>query len=142
MNYDMPATNYKKASEVVPPNKPESEFSWLGRWKDNGWSVRIEPRLAPAEWDRITPRLEETFSETLLNYDPMKSLELLQELLPKHMFTLIWPRCGYRKVVPRKDKRPLIIPCNAVAQFSHTNLRDVYDNKTTLARCEEHRNLM
>jgi hypothetical protein len=130
---------YRKGEEVPVQDKIDTEFSWLGRWKDNGWSIRIEPRLKREEWDPITVQLDSTWNATLMNYDAMASMELLERCLPKHELTLMWPRCGKKITQAREGKLPIVGVCGQVARFNVPGLLDAYDNKTVLARCEVHR---
>lgn len=131
-------TSMRKAEEVVAT--PDSDHSWLGRWADVGWAVRITPRLTEEQWGPFYARAEETWNPHTLNYDPMKSLELLQELLPKHDLALVWPKCGKRVEVYVRDKgRRMVSVCGAQAQHTEVHQRDVNGARVGIARCDRHR---
>lgn len=127
MNYDPKPVNYQKA-QPVPAPLPQLEYSWLGRWADAGWAIRITPRLNDNQWDKFSARAEETWDEAALNYSPDKSLELLHALFPTHTLALTWPKCG---------KRTDAGLCGAQAQ--HTEVRtDVTGARVGIARCDAH----
>lgn len=129
--------NYQRATPV-PTAPPESACSWLGRWSDVGWAIRIEPRLTEDQWRTYGTRSNEGWDEAARRYDPLKTLELLGSLFPTHTFSLAWPRCGKRVEVPRKDKLPLFLNCGEVAKHTDTHLQDVHGERTAIARCDQH----
>lgn len=134
----------KRRSEPVGARAADDACSWLGQWSGVGWSIRIEPKLTRAQWDQYTPRAEECWSETARNYDPLKTLELLASLFPTHQCSVMWPRCGKRLDaggIKQGDKivKPFYALCGAVARHTETHIRDAYDNKVAIARCDEHR---
>lgn len=123
-----------KAEPVAPDARSDDAFSWLGKWADVGWSVRVEPKLSDEEWAQVNPNLGKCWDEVNRNYDGMKAVEMLHELLPNHQLRLMWPKCGYRS---RHGYRVSI--CGAAAHFTVTHGRDVYDQRVAIARCELHR---
>lgn len=129
-------TNYQKSSEVEVP--PAGECSWLGRFQDAGWSVRIHPRLNDSQWKVFGERAEETWDATRFAYDPVKSLELLGELFPRHTLALMWPKCGYRTAHGRVGQPPVYVVCNAQARHTETKVVDVTGARVGIARCDEH----
>lgn len=129
---------YRKAGPV--PNAPaEQDCSWLGRWSDVGWAIRIEPRLTKEQWGQYSARSSEGWDETVRRYDPLKTMEVLLSLFPTHSFAVMWPRCGKRIVVSRRDKLPVYLECGEVAKHSETHLKDVHGTRTAIARCDKHR---
>jgi hypothetical protein len=129
-----------KAEPVAPDARSDEAFSWLGKWADVGWSVRVEPKLADEEWAQVNPNLGKCWDEVNRVYDGMKAVELLHELLPNHQLRLMWPKCGYRDVLTRRSTgRKYISICGAAAHFTVTHGRDVYDQRVAIARCELHR---
>lgn len=134
----------KRHSEPVSTRAADVECSWLGRWSDVGWSIRIEPKLTQEQWDRYALRAEECWDEATRNYDPLKTLELLGSLLPTHQCSVMWPRCGKRLNaggIKQGDAivKPFYALCGAVAKHTETHIRDAYGNRVALARCDEHR---
>lgn len=116
----------------------EAAYSWLGKWGDVGWSIRISPRLTEAQWGTYGKRADETWDEAARSYSSVKSLELLGELFPTHTLTLVWPKCTYRTAFHREGQVPLYVLCGQRGTVTQTHLRDVYDNKVALARCTQH----
>lgn len=137
---DLPVkfNNYEKATDVpVPP----AECSWLGRWQDVGWAIRITPRLGDSDWKVFELRAEETWDPSSLNYDAMKSLELLGELFPRCELSLVWPRCGKRTVgqrTARIGRVPAVEVCGAMAKHTDTHIKDVTGARVGIARCDAH----
>lgn len=128
MNYDPKPVNYQKA-QPVPAPLPQLEYSWLGRWADVGWAIRITPRLNDSQWKVFgLVANDDTWDEEKLNYSAEKSLEVLHRLFPRHELALTWPKCG---------KWTDAGLCGAQAQ--HTEVRtDVTGARVGIARCDAH----
>ena len=140
----MTAQESKRGGDRTSMNKagpvpPHGECSWLGRWQDNGWAIRIEPKLDSHDWDRYIRRAEESWSVSLGNYDPLVSLRILGDIFPERTVSIVWPRCGKRLEMYARDQRKWYsMTCGAVAKHTVTKIRDAYDNQVALARCEAH----
>lgn len=128
---------YKKSEPVT--KAPELDHSWLGRYQDVGWAIRITPRLTKEQWSEWGQRTEEAWDYVSLNYNAHKSLELLHQLFPTHQLALTWPKCGYRVKVPRSGQTPVYQPCGAQAQHTEVHQRDVNGARVGIARCDQHK---
>jgi len=133
---------YRKGEAVPAQDKGELMHSWLGRWQDVGWSIRITPRLTETQWEKYGARAQECWDSERLTYDAQKSLELLNALFPTHALSLTWPKCTYRMKQPRMGKTPLIVVCNGQAQHTETKTLDVTGARVGIARCDRHRGLL
>lgn len=122
----------------LPLNKRNEEHSWLGQWVKMGWAIRITPKLTGLDWEKYSVRAGECWDAVTRNYSPALSLALLSELFPLHSFSLTWPTCGKRIMHAREGQVPLFTVCGAQATHTDMHLRDVYDNKVALARCDAH----
>lgn len=131
-------TNYQKA-ETVDAQTGELDHSWLGRYQDVGWAIRITPRLTDGQWQLWSQRADETWDYTVLNYDPHKALELLGELFPRHTVSLTWPKCGKRHSVRKADGKRYTDICGTQAKHTEVHVRDVNGAKVGIARCDRHR---
>lgn len=120
-----------------------TEYSYLGKWSQVGWSIQISPKLTDAQWNEYARRAEEGWDEEALRYDPAKSSMVLEELFPGHTLALVLPECGYRtEFMRQRGKVPLFVQCGAKAPFTDTHLRDVNGNLVALARCEQHKGML
>jgi hypothetical protein len=136
--------NYQKATPV-PTAAPESACSWLGRWSDVGWAIRIEPRLTDEQWRAYGKRSNEGWDEAVRRYDPLKTLEVLASLVHRHKFTVSWPKCGKRTITASRTTGsglPVYVVCGEVAKHTDTHLQDVHGVRTAIARCDAHQGLL
>lgn len=117
----------------------QARCSWLGSFAEVGWSIRIEPRLSNAQWERLSAPLDTVWSTSARSYDPVKCLELLGELFPAHALAMHWPQCTYRTATEREGKLPLINVCNAEARHTAVGIRDTKGKRVGIPRCQEHR---
>lgn len=129
-----------RKATAVPPALRETEYSWLGRWSDIGWSIRIHPRLTPTQWDVYGKRAEECWDPAMRNYNPVKTMELLAALFPTHELVLKWPTCGKRLEAGNGVKGlPVRTICGAQAQHTEVQTLDVNGARVGIARCDAHR---
>lgn len=129
----------RKATAVPPAPKGE-EVSWLGRWQDVGWAIRIHPRLKPEQWDTYGKRASECWDGDRFTYDPLKTMELLAVLFPAHELVLKWPTCGKRLNAGRSlSGLPVRTICGAMAKHTEVHTLDVNGARVGIARCDEHR---
>lgn len=129
----------RRAGPVDEDPRPVTEFSWLGKWVDCGWSIRIHPHLTGAEWAKYSPRADEGWDTEASVFSPTKTLDLLHDLFPTHELHLTWPKCTYRSRTPRHGKTPLFVVCGAQARYTEVRAEDVAGNKVAIARCDAHR---
>jgi hypothetical protein len=133
-----------RRSQPVTPAAPDGEYSWMGKWADNGYSVRISPRLSSLDWDKVHLRADECWDTELRRYSEIKTMELLAELFPTHELVIVWPKCTHRERAgglrngDGQMVRPWFTVCGQVAKHTELALRDVYDNRFALPRCAEH----
>lgn len=133
-----------RRSQPVTPAKVETEYSWLGRWVDNGYAVRIHPRLTEEQWAPVYKRGEDLWDNDLGRYSEVKTIELLAELFPTHELVIVWPKCTHRtRSGELRDGsgavvRPWYTVCGQVAKHTALELRDVYDNRMAVPRCARH----
>lgn len=116
--------------------------SWLGKFANNGWAIRIMPRLNDRQWEAYGRRAGETWDGATLSYDAVRSLELLQSMFPRHTLVLKWPTCTKRTLsgaVRTGAGLPVFAVCGAQAQYTDTKLRDVNGALVAIARCDQHR---
>lgn len=117
---------YKKSEPVT--KAPELDHSWLGRWQDVGWAIRITPRLNDSQWKVFGLVAEETWDEEKLNYSAEKSLEVLHRLFPRYELALTWPKCG------KWTDSGL---CGAQARHTQVMV-DASGARVGIARCDAH----
>jgi hypothetical protein len=132
----------RKAEDVVPDDRPSSEFSWLGKWQEMGWAIRIYPKLTDDQWVSYGRRAGNCWDKGAFRYDPVKCLELLHELFPSHDLVLKWPRCTYRTKQERVGKVPLYLVCDAQAKHTEVRAQDVTGARVGIARCDDHKGLL
>jgi hypothetical protein len=120
--------NYQKA-EPVPDPGPQLDHSWLGRWQDVGWAIRITPRLNDSQWKVFGLVADDTWDEEKLSYSADKSLEVLHRLFPRHELALTWPKCG---------KWTGSETCGAQARHTQVMV-DATGARVGIARCGVHR---
>jgi hypothetical protein len=130
---------YRKGEAIPAQDKSELSHSWLGRWQDVGWAIRITPRLTEAQWGQYGNQADQCWDHVALNYDPDKTLELLHALFPTHELALTWPKCTYRSTTPRAGSTPLHATCGAQAKHTEVRVIDVTGARVGIARCDEHR---
>lgn len=125
------------SSKLLETTDPQ--HSWLGRWADVGWAIRIGRKLRNEEWDQWAKRADETWDNTRRNYDPHLAMDLLGEMFPGVALQIVWPPCGKRMTTVLPSK---FVICDKSAMHTETQLRDVLGNKVTLARCAAHRGML
>lgn len=132
--YQDPARKFGERS------RGSEDHSWLGRWADVGWAIKIGRKLKDEEWSWFGLRAEETWDEELNGYSAEKSLALLGELFPGVALDLVWPKCAYRTLQPLSaGGHHLWVVCDNTAKHTETQARDVLGNRVAIARCERHR---
>lgn len=84
----------------TPPETPSPEgvvgCSWLGQFKVNGWSIRIEPALSESEWELLR-ELADTrawlqWADGEGEYNVGRAYDMLRSLFPEHTLLPHRPR--------------------------------------------------
>jgi hypothetical protein len=128
--------NYQKAADVT--TVPADECSWLGRFQDVGWALRITPRLTQEEWLQLNRHYGEAWDKERFSYDGLRALEMVHTQFPRHELSLVWPKCTYRYRVDRVGRSPVYAECNAQARHTEVRVTDVTGARVGIARCDLH----
>lgn len=116
-----------------------SGVSWLGRWEDVGWAIRIGRKLTDAEWAEFGKHAGETWNTETMNYSPSYSLVLLQSLFPGVQCEVVWPRCNKRLKTDQNSSHglPVFVLCDADGT-SAVNVDTAGGRRVCVVRCEAH----
>lgn len=94
MQYKDPASPVSSDSGPDPARSNFSNVSWLGRFKDNGWAIKISPSLTGDQWNEYACRADEVYVEMPMiggYYSITRAFDLLREIFPGHVLSPYCP---------------------------------------------------
>jgi len=128
-----------RGGKITQDEQALEPVSWLGRWEDVGWAIRIGRKLTDGEWRAFGKRAEETWDDEARGYSAQAGLTLLGELFPGVTLELMYPRCNKRLQTEGKSSRglPVYVLCDAPGVVA-THVTEAGGSRVCVVRCEAH----
>lgn len=79
--------------------------SWLGRWRENGWAIRITPKLSEDQWRWLGLQSDQMWDAKERKYTSEKCEALLRSLFPDRELAVIPCLCDGPHPHPRSKEQ-------------------------------------